>query len=853
MVGFGLLIALSLWNTLQGIQFQLNKNGTTVTNSFDQSMAILKNDLKATSDAVVRSDHPDEVMRQAMARQLPIFELLLVDPNGNLLAQVHQPSVPTTVNLTEQPWLPIVKAGQIYVGQAQFEPPKIDLAVAIIDRSGQFAGTLLARLNLAVLWHTALSHKKSDVDHLYIMDKSNQLLNYSAMQFIKTGVKYQNSSWSAQLLAMVGFDIQAGVNGQMMASLSQPSDEEGWFVVVEQPLSEVLSPLIWRIIIFLLVFLAVGWLVYDMMRFTQQRVIEPLHILRQAVDRMATGELSQEINIQYHDELGELAESFVTMATEFSGLIDTLEVRIQERIKHLEKGAEISRRLTSILDIDELFQYAINRIQSEFKFYYAHIYLLEKDTGDLVMVEGSGEVGKQLKARGHRLQFGQGIVGTVATTKEIFFSNDVAETPNFFRNPLLPDTQSELAVPLRKGDRVLGVLDVQSEEYGRFGAEDISMMQLIADQIAVAVENARLLTEMQAVLKEVQRLNQRLTRESWQTVTQDQNALPLGYRFVNGSVMPLYDSRATLDELDTESANALTMPLVLRGEVIGKVGLKRNGGLNWAREELAVVEAVANQVTMALENVRLSTEQEKTIVKLQELDRAKSEFLTSMSHELRTPLNAILGFSELLVEGIDGDLPEMALNDAQLIFNSGQHLLTLVNDILDISKIEAGMLEIVPEPADVYEVIEDVVSGSQALIKDKTVELKLDVPEGLPEVYADKIRLKQILINLVGNGVKFTKQGNVTIQVQVSEAEPGKMRFGVIDTGIGIPEDKLEAIFERFKQADMSKTREYGGTGLGLSICKQLTEMHGGRIWVESVVDVGSTFFFTIPLVDSST
>ncbi len=632
----------------------------------------------------------------------------------------------------------------------------------------------------------------------------------------------------------------------------------GLFFVAEKPISEMLWSFWIKFGLLFIAFLAIEIiLIYDMVNFIQQRLIMPLFALRQAVKHMAAGELAETIKLPHDDEFGELAESFESMATEFSTLIDTLEVRIQERTKHLEKGAEISRRLTAILDIDELFGYVINRIQTEFKFYYAHIYLTEEGTGDLVMAQGSGEVGQQLKKRGHRLRPGQGIVGKVAATQEIFLSNDVDETPHFFRNPLLPNTNSELAVPLRKGNRVLGVLDVQSDECGYFGAEDISMMQLIADQIAVAVDNARLLTQMQATFQEVQRLNKRLTRESWQTAIKEKAITTLGYRFTNGSTAPILNGSVGVQVADSQKPNTLwdtsgqhlNVPLVLRGEVIGTIDLKRGENSNWSKEELAAVEEVANQVTMALENARLSKEQEKTIVKLQELDRAKSEFLTSMSHELRTPLNAILGFSELLLEGIDGELSEYALNDTQLIYNNGQHLLALINDVLDISKIEAGMLEIVQENVAISEVIDEVLSGSQVLIKDKSVALAVDIPEGVPDIYADKTRLKQILLNLVGNAVKFTKQGTVTIKARISEKEAGKICFSVKDTGIGIPLDKHETIFERFKQADMTTTRGYGGTGLGLAISKKLTEMHGGHIWVTSEVNVGSEFYFTIPMV----
>ena len=251
--------------------------------------------------------------------------------------------------------------------------------------------------------------------------------------------------------------------------------------------------------------------------------------------------------------------------------------------------------------------------------------------------------------------------------------------------------------------------------------------------------------------------------------------------------------------------------------------------------------------------MEIAKEQEKTIVQLVQVDRLKSEFLTSMSHELRTPLNSIIGFADVLLQGIDGDLNDMALNDIRLIHNSGQHLLALINDILDLSKIEAGKMELVCEPINVTTAIKDVLAASSSLVKNKPVEILVDVEPSLPPINADRLRFNQILLNLVSNAAKFTEKGSITLKAEMQESVPDKMFISVIDTGIGIPAEKIDAVFDRFRQADSSITRHYGGTGLGLAICKQLIEMHGGEIWLESEVDVGSTFHFTIPLAQLTT
>jgi signal transduction histidine kinase len=601
--------------------------------------------------------------------------------------------------------------------------------------------------------------------------------------------------------------------------------------------------------------------------FLSRSITHPVQQLVEAAKRIASGDLELIVPVERQDELGDLAQAFYNMAVQLRGVIGNVEAWSQA----LEISAEISRQITSILDRDELLQYVVNRVQQEFNFYHTHLYLIEEDSDDLVMAEGSGEIGRQLKERGHRLPLGKGIVGMVANTNQPFLSNNVNEVANFIRNPLLPDTNSELAVPLRKGGRVLGVLDIQSDQFNRFTPEDMSLMQSIADQTAVALDNARLLAETKKALREVERLNRRLTREAWQEFAQEMTTA--GYHFTGGArtkIAPTADAwlapmqqAAAQKQLVTHLALAngnkaqaeLAIPLLLRGEMIGVLGVKRDAlpaesgaGEGWAQEEVAAVEAVANQVALALESARLSKEQEKTIVKLKDVDRLKSEFLTSMSHELRTPLNSIIGFADVLLQGIDGDLPDLALNDIQLIHNSGKHLLALINDILDLAKIEAGRMELVREPLELGEIFESVLASASSLIKNKPVQLVPELAPGLPPVFADKLRLSQVLLNLVSNAAKFTHTGSITVKAVLDS--DNMMRISVKDTGIGIPPNKVNTIFERFRQVDAGTTRKYGGSGLGLAICKQLVEMHGGVINVTSQEGVGSEFYFTVPVAE---
>ena len=238
-------------------------------------------------------------------------------------------------------------------------------------------------------------------------------------------------------------------------------------------------------------------------------------------------------------------------------------------------------------------------------------------------------------------------------------------------------------------------------------------------------------------------------------------------------------------------------------------------------------------------------------VRLEEISQLKSDFLANMSHELRTPMNAIIGFSELLSET---PLAEEQLDYTRTISQSAASLLSLINDILDLAKIEAGKLELERLPFDLAEVVDNVAAMFKIPAREKGVVFTCKIDSRIPKrVMGDSNRLRQVLINLSGNAMKFTEQGGIDILVDYEREAAGQIvsRFSVRDSGIGIPADRVEAIFEKFTQADGSTTRKYGGTGLGLAICLQLVELMGGRLAVESEVGKGSTFYFVIPLEEA--
>ena len=230
---------------------------------------------------------------------------------------------------------------------------------------------------------------------------------------------------------------------------------------------------------------------------------------------------------------------------------------------------------------------------------------------------------------------------------------------------------------------------------------------------------------------------------------------------------------------------------------------------------------------------------------LEQASRAKSNFLASMSHELRTPMNAILGFTEMIRDGLYGEVPSEIQEPVSDIHTCGKQLLGLINNVLDLSKIEAGHMELALGEYVVEDMVNTVRLSLRSLAATKGLELAGIVPPDLPLGLGDGKRLTQCLMNLVGNALKFTREGRVEIRV---EREGERLLFAVADTGIGIAADQIDGIFDEFRQADATVSRDFGGTGLGLSITRKLVELHAGRIWVESVPGQGSTFFFSIPV-----
>ena len=289
----------------------------------------------------------------------------------------------------------------------------------------------------------------------------------------------------------------------------------------------------------------------------------------------------------------------------------------------------------------------------------------------------------------------------------------------------------------------------------------------------------------------------------------------------------------------------LSVPMLREGVPLGVLTLIRSKPRPFTDKQIDLVSTFADQAAIAIENVRLFDEIQDKSRQLEIASQHKSQFLANMSHELRTPLNAILGYTELMADGIYGELPEKTMGVLRRLESNGRHLLGLINDVLDLSKIEAGQLVLELSDYSLEDIAQTVRSTLEPLAADKKLAFKIEVAPKLPPGHGDGRRLTQVVINLVGNAIKFTDTGEVVIKATATD---GSFHLSVCDTGPGISAANQAKLFQEFQQADNAVTRKKGGTGLGLAISKRIVEMHGGKIWVESQLGQGSTFAFTLPI-----
>jgi PAS domain S-box-containing protein len=465
-----------------------------------------------------------------------------------------------------------------------------------------------------------------------------------------------------------------------------------------------------------------------------------------------------------------------------------------------------------------------------------------------------------MDSTGTRLALGEGAMGHVAVTKEPICIAEYHEWIGQSAKYATLDVHSVMAAPLLIGHRLVGVFACTHDDPARrFGPDDIRLLNLFAPQAAVAIENARLYTAAQ---REKQYFEELVLNSPVAVVTLDNQhnivscnpAFEQLYGYPQAEVIGRNLDELISTDTSRSEAVAITQHVLAEGAVRSIGRRRRRDGTLVDVEVLGVPVRVEGKLVGLMGLYHDISELTQARRSAEEANSAKSQFLASMSHELRTPLNAIIGYSEMLEEEVaELGHPELA-PDLGKIRSAGKHLLALINDILDLSKIEAGKTELYLEEFDVGELIRDVATTIQPLVAKNANELVVRA-EGLGRMQGDQTKLRQMLLNLLSNACKFTERGRVTLEAERIAAagrDPERLRFRVADSGIGMTAEQMTRIFEAFAQAEASTSRRYGGTGLGLAITKRFATLMGGDVTVESEPGKGSRFTILLPVAGAA-
>jgi PAS domain S-box-containing protein len=541
----------------------------------------------------------------------------------------------------------------------------------------------------------------------------------------------------------------------------------------------------------------------------------------------------------------------LTAVADFASLaIVRARLLVSERRRADEQQALLDTMadLSSELELSKVLHAVLGRAVALLNVTGGELAIFDETTKELVIVASTGI---SRDSTGTHIQFGEGAMGRVAVSHEpMIIPNYQQWVGRSTKYDDVQDTvQAVMCAPLLIGSRLVGAIaSTHSDPTRNFGPDDLRLLQLFAPQAAIAIENARLYTSAKQ------------QREYFEAVVKN-SPVAIVTLDLGGRITAMNPAFETLFGYSTDDAVGKELDSLINDETtlaeahdyteqashrtakgIGK--RKRKDG-SYLDVELAGVPVIVddrNVGILALYHDVTALLEAKS--EAESANQAKSRFLANMSHELRTPLNAIIGYSEMLKEDAEEHGNDDYVSDLEKIRSSGKHLLALINDVLDLSKIEAGKMELFLETFDVRTAVNDVVTTVHPLINANSNTLELAFAENLGLIRADLTKTRQMLLNLLSNASKFTNHGRIGLSV--SRDQSGFV-FAVSDSGIGMTDEQMTRLFEAFSQAEASTTRRYGGTGLGLAITKRFSEMMGGSVSVESKPGVGSTFTIRIP------
>jgi GAF domain-containing protein len=604
---------------------------------------------------------------------------------------------------------------------------------------------------------------------------------------------------------------------------------------------------------------------------------------------------SRSVPRRFRDDEIDLAEIFTSQAAVAIENAQLLE-ETRRRLAEISILFEASRAGASTLDLGQVLDRVLEVIKHSLRFDTLEFILYEPDKQLLHTRAGYGY---PLDAPHVDVKLGEGLVGWVAQTRQAVLVGDVRQDARYMES--YPATRSELTVPLFMADRLIGVMNVESALLNAFTADDERLLQALAGQLTVLIENARLHEETQQRLAEASTLYafaEQLTssidlptlldsivmtlkevlhcrgvsisllntetqtleiraaaglQPKWRETAQLKVGEGISGK-VAATATPLYvpDARSLPDFIffDPVVRSLLVVPLMVKDRVIGTLAIDQAIPDAFNADDERTLTIAAAQAAVAIENAQLyadlkerATKLEQAYQELQKVDKLKDELVQNVSHELRTPLTFIKGYVELILDSDMGPLTDAQREGLTIVADKTNALSRLVSDIIYLQQVERESLQLSPQ--DMREMSRLALQSCEIAALNAGITLRLIVPDELPIILIDRDRINQVFDNLLGNAIKFSPRGG-TIMIHV-ESLGELVQLTISDTGLGIPIDKLEKVFDRFYQVDGSATRRFGGAGLGLAIVRRIIEAHGGRIWVESEMGQGSSFKFTLP------
>ncbi|MCP4657799.1 MAG: response regulator [bacterium] len=550
-----------------------------------------------------------------------------------------------------------------------------------------------------------------------------------------------------------------------------------------------------------------------------RRMVRPLLELSQVARLVAVGDLAQEITASADNEIGELAESFQTM------LAGLRQARQEGQARDwLKAGAvELHRLMRGEQDVATLASTIITFLTEYLGAQVGALYLTDEKQR---LVLTAGHALDKLQGVAGELELGQGVLGQAALARRCVVLDDLPRGYLAVRSGLGEATpRSVVILPLCHEDEVKGVIELAS--LATFDALHQELLDLIAESVAITIHVAQSRDQLQELLSRSQEQTEKLQ------VSEEELSATNEELIAYTDKLQLSESRLKEQQEELQQINE---------------------ELEERTQSLEREQSLVTKKNRELEKVGKTLEDRAA--ELAMASRHKSEFLANMSHELRTPLNSMLILGELLQENKDGNLTDKQMEFAATIHGAGVDLLNLIDEILDLSKIEAGRLDLHVTRVDLGDLLADLERELTPVARDQGLAFDLSISSGVPaELETDRQRLGQILKNLLSNAFKFTRRGRVSVTVDRPDpatldppsAIPKPLRIAVADTGIGIPRDQQRTVFEAFRQADGTTSRKYGGTGLGLAICRELTQLLGGELRLESEEGRGSCFFLLLP------